>query len=273
MAKNTDSASAIRVMGVLNVTPDSFSDGGLYNNPDFALKHIEKMVKEGASIIDVGGESTRPGSDPVKAEEEIRRIEPVIKAGVKRFPEIQFSIDTMKAEVAKAALSCGATMVNDVSGLRFDPEKAKLCAEYDANLVIMHSKEMPKTMQDNPQYDDVLQEVAGFLKTQCSFAKEQGVKKIYTDPGIGFGKTLDHNLKLLAGLEDIVELGYPVLVGVSRKSMIGKLLNDRPVDGRLAGTIALHYHAMMKGASIIRVHDVREAVDSVRILQALQKTT
>jgi len=258
-------------MGVLNVTPDSFSDGGLYLKTDLALKRIENMITDGATFIDVGGESTRPGSDPVSEEEEIRRTESVIREGVIRFPEIIFSIDTMKYAVAKAALDAGAHIVNDVSGLRTDPEKARLCAQFDAGLVIMHSKGVPKTMQQNPEYIDVVSEVYTFLLEKAEYAKKAGVKSIILDPGIGFGKTLTHNLTLLSKFKDCMPEGFPVLVGVSRKSMIGQLLGDRSVDGRLAGTIAVHYHTMMVGAKIIRVHDVREASDSIRILNAIMK--
>lgn len=259
-----------KVMGVLNVTPDSFSDGGLYNRTDTALRRIEEMEKQGADIIDIGGESTRPGSDPVSADEEINRTVPVIKVAVKKYPELFFSIDTTKYEAAKAALDAGAHVVNDVSGLRHHPEKARLCAEFDAALVIMHSIKKPKTMQDNPVYTDVVSEVKGFLEKQAELAKEMGADKIILDPGIGFGKTTVHNLQLLAYLTKICEVGYPVLVGASRKSMIGSILDNRPVEGRLAGTLAVHYHALMAGAKIIRVHDVEEAADSIKIFNEIQ---
>ncbi len=259
-----------KVMGVLNVTPDSFSDGGLYNRTDTALSRIEEMEKQGADIIDIGGESTRPGSDPVSAEEEINRTVPVIKEAVKKYPELFFSIDTTKYEVAKAALDAGAQIVNDVSGLRHHSEKARLCAEFDAALVIMHSIKKPKTMQDNPVYSDVVSEVNRFLEKQADLAKEMGADKIILDPGIGFGKTTVHNLQLLAYLTKICEVGFPVLVGASRKSMIGSILDNRPVEGRLAGTLAVHYHALLTGAKIIRVHDVQEAADSIRIFNEIQ---
>ncbi|MCC5934113.1 MAG: dihydropteroate synthase [Balneolales bacterium] len=257
-------------MGVLNVTPDSFSDGGRFESITSALKRIEEMAAQGAEIIDIGGESTRPGSEPVHAEEEIRRVQPVFEQAVKAFPELLFSADTMKAEVAKAALDAGAHIINDVSGLQRDPQKAKLAAEYGAALVIMHAQGIPKTMQRNPQYDDVLAEVQQFLAVQAELAHKAGVKHIIIDPGIGFGKRLEHNLRLFGGLHRLAEAAYPVLVGASRKSMIGELLQQRPVEGRLAGTIALHYHALMAGTGIIRVHDVQEASDSIRIFTAVR---
>lgn len=259
-------------MGVLNVTPDSFSDGGRFETLTTALRRIEEMAAQGAEIIDIGGESTRPGSDPVPAEEEIRRVQPVFEKAVKAFPELLFSADTMKAEVAKAALDAGAHIINDVSGLQRDPQKAQLAAEYGAALVIMHAQGIPKTMQLNPQYDDVLTEVQHFLAVQAELAQKAGVKHIIIDPGIGFGKRLEHNLGLFAGLHRLTTSAYPVLVGASRKSMIGQLLQERPVEGRLAGTIALHYHALMAGAGIIRVHDVQEASDSIRIFTAIRDT-
>lgn len=259
------------VMGVLNVTPDSFSDGGRYGSLSAALKQIEKMVVEGALIIDVGGESTRPGSDSVPAEVERKRTQEVILEGVKKFPDTIFSIDTMKAEVADAALNAGAHLVNDVSGLKVDARKASLCANFGAGLVIMHTRGMPKTMQENPEYDDVVGEVHSFLIKQAGFAKNKGVESIFLDPGIGFGKTTVHNLKLLAYLRKLAYAGYPVLVGASRKSLIGNLLDNRPVEGRLYGTIAVHYHALIQGASVLRVHDVRAAVDSIKMFNAINQ--
>lgn len=261
------------VMGVLNVTPDSFSDGGRFETLNRAMKRIEEMAAQGAEIIDIGGESTRPGSDPVPADEEIRRTQPVFAQAVKAFPELLFSADTMKAEVAKAALDAGAQIVNDVSGLQRDPEKARLAAAYGAALVIMHAQGIPKTMQLNPQYEDVLSEVRQFLEAQAAFAAQAGVQHIIIDPGIGFGKKLEHNLALFAGLPELTHLPYPLLMGASRKSMIGQLLENRPVDGRLAGTLALHYHALIAGAGIIRVHDVQEASDSIRIFTAIRDIT
>ncbi len=257
------------VMGILNMTPDSFSDGGKFTSVGQGLSRIEHMIRQGADIIDVGGESTRPGSDPVSAEEEISRVVPVLREAVKAFPDTLFSCDTMKAEVAKAALDAGVQIINDVSGLQHDPEKASLAAEYGAALVIMHSQGKPKTMQQNPVYANVVPEICAFLQKQSAFAESCGVKEIMIDPGIGFGKTTEHNLAIFRGIESFSKLSRPVLIGVSRKSVIGKLLDDRPVEGRLAGTIALHYDALLKGASALRVHDVQEASDSIRIFQSI----
>lgn len=257
------------VMGILNTTPDSFSDGGKYVDVETSLIRIHEMITQGASIIDIGGESTRPGSDPVAVNEELQRTIPVLERAVSAFPETIFSIDTVKYEVAKVALETGAHLVNDVSGLQHDPEKADLCASFDAGLVIMHSKGKPKEMQLNPTYDNVLLEIKNFFLKQIQFAEDRGVKSIILDPGIGFGKTLEHNLKIIANLESFAELEKPLLAGISRKSMIGALLDGRSTEGRLAGTLAAHYHCMQKGAKIIRVHDVVEAVDTIRILNAI----
>ncbi len=260
-------------MGVLNATPDSFSDGGEAANVPSALARIQKMIVDGAALIDVGGESTRPGSDPVSTDEELRRVIPVLEKAIPAFPETMFSIDTTKYEVARRALQCGVHMVNDVSGLQNDPRLADLCAEHRSALVIMHSLGPPKTMQQNPRYGDTVSEIAAFLKERAGAATKAGVEQIIIDPGIGFGKTLGHNLELIARLHDICRLGFPVLVGASRKSMIGKLLaddqGDRPVNKRLAGTLALHYHALMQGAAVLRVHDVREARDTLEVFKAL----
>ncbi len=260
-------------MGVLNVTPDSFSDGGEIRDTRSAMRRIEQMVRDGAGIIDVGGESTRPGADPVSAEEEVQRVIPVLKKAVTEFPETMFSIDTTKFDAAREALECGVQMVNDVSGLQKEPRLAGLCADHGAVLVIMHSKGPPKTMQQRPEYGDVLSEIAEFLNRQALMAKTAGVHQVVIDPGIGFGKTVEHNLKIIAGLNRFTHQGYPVMIGASRKSVIGSILSDatgdRPVNKRLAGTLALHYHALMQGADILRVHDVREARDSLEVFKAV----
>lgn len=258
-----------KIMGILNVTPDSFSDGGLFADVESSLKRIKEMIQQGASIIDVGGESTRPGSESVSIEEELKRTIPVLEKAIPMFPETFFSIDTVKYEVAKKALEIGVHIVNDVSGLQIDPQKAALCGSVNAGLIIMHSKGKPKDMQLNPEYDDIIKEVMGFLQVQVRYAEAEGVKSIFVDPGIGFGKTLHHNLNLLAKLDAFEQLGKPILAGASRKSMIGSLLDNRPTNDRLAGTLAVHYHAMLKGAKIIRVHDVMEASDTIRILNAI----
>lgn len=256
-------------MGVLNLTPDSFSDGGMYNKRSSAVDRIYLMLKEGAEIIDIGGESTRPGAEPVSEEEEIERVIPVLQQAMKFFGDAIYSIDTTKYEVARQALDTGATIVNDVSGFTKEPRLADLCAEYGATYILMHSQGDPKTMQNDPQYNNVIDDLMAFFREKTAELEEKGVEQIIIDPGVGFGKTLDHNLEILSGLSTFTELGYPVMVGASRKSMIGHILNNRAVDGRLAGTIATHYHALINGADLLRVHDVEEAVDSIRIFEAI----
>lgn len=258
-------------MGILNATPDSFSDGGQHNSLSSGMDKIHIMIKYGATIIDVGGESTRPGAAPVSEEEELNRVIPLLKASVPAFgSEAVFSVDTTKYEVARAALDAGVKIINDVSGMQKEPRLADLCAEYDAAYVIMHSQGSPETMQDNPEYGDVVEDVYSYLREAATKARDRGVKHVILDPGIGFGKTKAHNLKLLARLDKFTEIGFPVLIGASRKSVIGQVLGGRPVEERLTGTLAFHYHALMKGADIIRVHDVKEADDTVKIYQAVQ---
>lgn len=257
------------VMGVLNCTPDSFSDGGRFVDVDAALARIRQMREEGASIIDIGGESTRPGSEPVSEDEELRRVMPVIERAVGMFPELLFSIDTTKYAVAEAALHSGVHLLNDVSGLRKEPRFVDLCATYRRPLVLMHSIGDPKTMQNNPEYGDVVSEVFGWLEATAERAEAAGVPQIILDPGIGFGKTLPQNLELLRHLDQLTKGPRPVLIGASRKSMVGAILGNRPVDGRLAGTLATHYHALVKGAKILRVHDVQEATDSILVYTAI----
>ena len=257
-------------MGILNATPDSFSDGGKFNVLASAMDRIHIMLSEGASIIDVGGESTRPNAEPVSEEEELSRVIPIIKKGIPTFKEATFSIDTTKYEVAKQALELGVQIVNDVSGLEKEPRFADLCAEYDATCVLMHSQGDPQTMQYNPSYSNVVVEIFEFFERKIEELQSKGVNKIILDPGIGFGKTLRHNLSLIAHLDSFKKIGFPVLVGASRKSMIGQILDGRPADDRLTGTIAVHYHSLVKGADILRVHDVKEASDSIRIFNAIQ---
>jgi len=248
----------VLIMGILNVTPDSFSDGGRFLSPDAAVKRALIMEKEGADIIDVGGESSRPGAEPVPVEEELRRVIPVLERlrGKLRIP---ISIDTTKAEVAEAALRAGASIVNDISALRFDPAMASVVAEFGAGLVLMHMLGTPKTMQQDPHYEDVVREVREFLAERALYAQSQGIPReaIAVDPGIGFGKTVEHNLELLRRLPELVELGFPVLVGPSRKSFIGAILG-LGVEERLEGTLAACAVAVVRGADILRVHDVRE---------------
>lgn len=257
-------------MGVLNATPDSFSDGGKFNVVPSALDRIHIMLKEGASIIDIGGESTRPNAKPVPEEEEIQRVIPILEKAISSFKNAIYSIDTTKYAVAKQALDLGVQIVNDVSGLEKEPLLADLCAEYNATYVLMHAQGDPKTMQDNPTYSDVVEEIATFFETKIEVLRSKGVQKIILDPGIGFGKKLEHNLSLLAHLDKFRKFGFPILVGASRKSMIGQILGGRVADERLAGTIATHYHSLLKGANILRVHDVKEASDSIRIFNAIQ---
>jgi dihydropteroate synthase len=253
-----------RVMGVVNVTPDSFSDGGRYLDPDAAVAHALALAAEGADVLDFGGESTRPGAEPVPAEEERRRVGPVIERVAGRSPA-QLSIDTSKATVAEAAIAAGATMVNDVTALRGDPEMAGLVADRGVDCCLMHMLGEPRTMQLDPHYDDVVGEVAAFLEERLAFAVRAGIReeRILLDPGIGFGKTLEHNLELLRRLDEIVALGRPVVVGTSRKSFLGLLTGRAEPDQRLAGTIATNVLALERGAAVFRVHDVgpvREAL-------------
>ncbi|VAX14802.1 Dihydropteroate synthase [hydrothermal vent metagenome] len=257
-------------MGILNITPDSFSDGGkFFDNPSRAVKQAGVMIKQGADIIDVGGESSRPGAEPVGAEEEAGRVIPVIRGIVKQYPKTLVSIDSYKPEVVKKALDEGAAMINDISGLR-DPEMVKLAADYKAPVVIMHMKGTPQTMQKRPAYKDVVDDIVRFFKERIKLCRANGISKIILDPGIGFGKTGKHNLSILRRLDEITRLGYPTLIGVSRKSFIGKALGEL-VDDRESATIAVNAIAVNKGASIIRVHDVEKNVQAVRIADLIAK--
>jgi dihydropteroate synthase len=260
-----------KIMGILNATPDSFSDGGLFFSVDAAMDQIGKMVEEKASIIDIGGESTRPGSDPVSEQEEIDRVLPVFEKAIPLFPEVIFSVDTTKYEVARLALEAGTHMINDVSGLQKEPRLMELAATYNAAFVLMHSQGNPKSMQNNPSYRNVIDDIRTFFRLQLKHADEHGVTSVLLDPGIGFGKTMEHNLELVARLKEFNTLGYPLLVGASRKSMIGTLLDGRPADDRLHGTLAVHYHCMMNSAKVIRVHDVKAAADTIAIFNAVFK--
>ena len=254
-------------MGIVNVTPDSFSDGGLFLEPDAAIEHGRRLAAEGAGILDIGGESTRPGAAPVSAGEELERVIPVVEGLADDGPAI--SIDTMKASVAREALSAGATIVNDVSALRFDPELAGVAAEAQATCVLMHMLGEPRTMQDEPHYDDVVSEVKAFLEERLAFAVAEGIQleRIWLDPGIGFGKTLEHNLTLIERLGEIAAIGRPVVFGASRKSFLEKL-TGRQVDERLAGTIAANIIAYERGARVFRVHDVAPTFDALKVAAA-----
>jgi dihydropteroate synthase len=259
---------APKLMGVVNVTPDSFSDGGLYLDPGAAIRHGEELAGVGAAILDVGGESTRPGAEEVSLEEELRRIEPVV-AGLAG-GGVAISIDTSKAAVAAAALEAGATIVNDVTALRGDGAMASLCAERGPTVVLMHMLGSPRTMQRQPAYDDVVDEVKAFLAERVEFAMAAGVaeERIWLDPGIGFGKTAEHNLELLRRLGELRELGRPLVVGTSRKSFIGRVDGSDPGE-RLGGTIASSVLAAAEGAEVLRVHDVAELGQALAVATAV----
>lgn len=249
------------IMGALNVTPDSFSDGGKFLHKTAAVKRALDMIAEGADILDVGGESSRPGALPVSEKEELRRVIPVIEA-IRKKSAIPISIDTTKAAVAEAALAAGATMINDIGGFRH-PAMAAVAARHKLPVVVMHMRGNPRTMQKSPRYRDVVAEVCLWLSSRCAELERQGVTKIIVDPGIGFGKTVAHNVALLAGFGHIASLGYPALLGASRKSFIGALAGAG-VEDRLPGTLAAHLWGVSEGASILRVHDVaahRQALD------------
>lgn len=265
-----DSSERTLVMGILNVTPDSFSDGGTFLDRATAVAHATLMVDDGADILDVGGESTRPGSDPVPADEELSRVRPVIERLVEQHPAIPVSIDTRKADVAAEALDAGATIVNDVSGS--DPEMFDVVREREAAVVLMHMRGDPKTMQEAPHYDDVVGEVHEYLRQRIEAAELAGIdpERIAVDPGIGFGKDLDQNLELMRGVGALLDLGRPVLVGPSRKRFIGAIL-DLPEDERVEGTIGAVVWMVGQGAHIVRVHDVREVVRAVRVADAIAR--
>jgi dihydropteroate synthase len=257
------------VMGVVNVTPDSFSDGGVHLDPDVAAAAARRMVDDGAAIVDVGGESTRPGSEGVGVDEELRRIVPVLE---RLGGEVPVSIDTAKAEVARRALELGAELVNDVTAFRADPALAEVAAEHGAYVCLMHMQGEPRTMQRDPRYDDVVAEVAAFLEERLAFAVAHGVRedRICLDPGIGFGKTLEHNLELVRRLDVLVALGRPVLIGFSRKSSLGKLAGDPSAKtGPLSASVAAAVTAYERGATILRAHDVREHVEALAFARAL----
>ncbi len=261
------------IMGVVNVTPDSFSDGGRFLDPGAAIAHGLKLEREGARILDIGGESTRPGAEPVPEAEELRRVVPVIRGLLAAGVTAQISIDTTKAVVAAAALEAGATMVNDVTGLRADPELAALVADADADVCLMHMLGEPRTMQSNPRYGDVVGEVKAFLIERMAFAIDHGIAedRIWLDPGIGFGKTGEHNLELLRRLQEIAAIGRPVVIGTSRKSFLGRI-TGREVDDRLAATIASNVIAFERGASVFRVHDVAPVRDALMVAAAAGPT-
>jgi dihydropteroate synthase len=254
-------------MGVVNVTPDSFSDGGRYLDADAAVRHGEELARDGAEILDVGGESTRPGATEVDEVEELRRVEPVVAALA---GDVTVSIDTSKLAVAEAALDAGASIVNDVTAFKHDPEMAGLCAERGVGVVLMHMPGNPRTMQDDPTYVDVVDDVKAFLAERMEFAVGQGIEeeRIWLDPGIGFGKTLEHNLELLRRLRELRELGRPLVVGTSRKSFIGKV-DGSDVEDRIGGSIATSVLAAAEGADVLRVHDVAEMTQALAVTNAV----
>ena len=259
-------------MGIVNVTPDSFSDGGFFLEPERAIEHARRLVDEGADLLDVGGESTRPGARAVSAAEELDRVGPVLE-GVRaedRLAGVAISIDTSKVAVAEVALDIGAEIVNDVTALRSEPQLAGLCAEQGCGLVLMHMQGTPRTMQEDPSYDDVVDDVKAFLTERIEFAISEGVaeERIWVDPGIGFGKTVEHNLALLRRLGELGELGRPIVIGASRKSFLGKL-TGREVGERLGGTIASNVLALLGGAEVFRVHDVAEVRQALDVAEAI----
>jgi len=256
------------VMGILNVTPDSFFDGGKFAGVEAAVVQAKKMAAEGAGIIDVGGESSRPGAQPVPGQEEIVRVVPVIERLAQEL-DVPVSVDTHNPAVARKALEAGACIINDITALA-EPGMAELASEFDVPVVLMHMKGNPKTMQEKPEYPNVVKEVKEFLEERIAFAEKNGVAKTIVDPGIGFGKTVEHNLELIANIDEFQSLGVPVLAGLSRKSFIGKVLGAEAED-RLAGTIAANCIALWNNADILRVHDVKEAVESVKLVEALKR--
>jgi dihydropteroate synthase len=274
-------SASFRLMGIVNVTPDSFSDGGRFLEAEAAIAHGLQLIGEGAEIVDVGGESTRPGAEPVGADEELRRVGPVIEAIAAAMSDrsaatattlarAQISIDTSKASVARAALDAGATLVNDVTALRGDPRMASVIAESGAECCLMHMLGEPRTMQQEPRYDDVVDDVKAFLLAQLEFAVGEGIAedRVLLDPGIGFGKTVAHNLELLRRLGELVELGRPVVIGTSRKSFLGRLAGAPEASQRVAGTLATNVLALERGASVFRVHDVAPAREALTVAAA-----
>jgi len=267
-----DLTKKVAVMGVLNLTPDSFYDGGRYQTEKEILKRVEQMIREGSDIIDIGGESTRPGARKISPEEEIKRTIPYVKK-ITRLFKVPVSIDTYKVKVAKEAIEAGAEMVNDISGLRFDPNMAGVVSSNKVFLVIMHIKGTPRNMQDNPHYENLMDEIISYLKEGLKIADSAGInlKKVIVDPGIGFGKTVEHNLFILKNLRELRVLKRPILIGVSRKSFIGKVLN-LPLEERLPGSLAATCIGLVGGARIVRCHDVKETRQAVDLVEAISQS-
>ncbi len=255
-------------MGILNVTPDSFSDGGIYNKLENAVNLALTMIDYGVDIIDIGGESTRPGANEIGMKEELNRVIPVINGILSKCPDAVISVDTTKSEVAEAVLQAGAAMINDISALRFDKEMINIIKKFDCPVALMHMKGRPKNMQENPYYENVIEEVYEFLEERCSSAKNKGLNKIIIDPGIGFGKRVDDNFKLIKKLDHFQSLCYPIMIGISRKSFIGKTL-DLEVNERDESTMALNTLAISHGAKIIRTHNVKLGVQSCKLMNKI----
>ncbi|MBM7622719.1 dihydropteroate synthase [Sporohalobacter salinus] len=266
---NFDFGDKTYIMGILNVTPDSFSDGGEFNELDTAVKRAKEMIQNGADIIDIGGESTRPGSDPLSLEEELKRVVPVIEH-LSSAIDVPISIDTYKSEVGRKALEAGADIINDITGFKEDPKLAEVAAEYDAPVIVMHIQGRPKNMQQNPNYENLISEIMNYLEESIDIAIEAGIDrgKVIIDPGIGFGKTTDHNLEIMHRLGEFKSLGQPILLGTSRKSMIGNTL-DLPVEERVEGTGATVSIGIANGADIVRVHDVKEMARVAKMTDAM----
>ena len=256
------------IMGILNVTPDSFSDGGKFDDVERAVAQAQRLISEGADILDIGGESTRPGAQEISVKEEIRRTVPVIKA-IREISNITMSIDTRKPDVARAAIKAGANIWNDVTALTFDPRSADVAADLACPVILMHIKGSPETMQDNPSYDDPVKEVCDWLSRRIENAIAKGISDISLDPGIGFGKRLDDNLALFRSIPAMKALGYPLLIGASRKSYISKI-DGSDVDNRLGGSLATAIYAAQAGADMIRVHDVKETVQALKVWEAIE---
>ena len=261
---------AFRVMGIVNVTPDSFSDGGQFLEAQAAIAHGRSLIAEGAEIVDVGGESTRPGAEPVSSEDELARVLPVIDGLAAAPAGAQISIDTSKAAVARAALAAGSSLVNDVSALRADPEMAAVVADSGAECCLMHMLGEPRTMQQHPHYDDVVDDVKAFLEARLAAAVGAGIEeqRVLLDPGIGFGKTIEHNLELLRRLGELSSLGRPIVIGTSRKSFLGRIAGGAGASERLAGTLATNVLALERGASVFRVHDVAPVREALAVAAA-----
>jgi dihydropteroate synthase len=259
------------IMGILNVTPDSFSDGGLFVKKDVAIDYVKQMIADGAGIIDVGGESTRPGASEVSVNEELQRVIPVIET-IRQFSDVAISIDTSKPEVMRETIKAGANMINDVNALQAE-NAVETAVELNVPVCLMHMQGKPRTMQSNPEYTDVVKEVIAFLKNRISVCRNAGIpsENIIVDPGFGFGKTLDHNLTLFKHLEEFTKFDCALLVGVSRKSMIGAVLDNAPADERLFGSVALATLAAWKNANILRVHDVKATADALKLCQAVKE--